>query len=142
MFLNSLTLEQKKAFLSIAMKIIGADGILETRERQKIETMRYEMGLYNETDLPTGDIEDIAKTFDTRKSRVIVMLEGIALAYADEDLGEEEQKILRALALVFEFSEEEDAGRFLPGAVLVEIFDVVGGERAVGGRQRRAGEIG
>ncbi|MCK5058918.1 MAG: hypothetical protein KAT34_19890 [Candidatus Aminicenantes bacterium] len=107
MFLNNLTEEQKKAFLSIAMKIIGADGILETRERKMIETMRYEMGLYNETDLPKGDIEDIAKAFDTRKSRVIVMLEGIALAYADEDLGEEEQKILRALALVFEFSEEE-----------------------------------
>jgi len=107
MFLNSLTQEQKKNFLAIAMRIIGADGILETRERQKIETMRYEMGLYNETDLPKGDIEDIAKTFDTRKSRVTVMLEGIALAYADEDLGGEEQKILRALALVFEFSEEE-----------------------------------
>lgn len=107
MFLNSLTQEQKKAFLSIAMKIIGADGILETRERQMIETMRYEMGLYNETDLPKGEIEDIAKIFDTRKSRVIVMLEGIALAYADEDLGGEEHKILRSLALIFEFSEDE-----------------------------------
>jgi len=107
MFLNSLTLEQKKAFLSIAMKIIGADGILETRERQMIETMRYEMGLYNETDLPKGEIEDVAKTFDTRKSRTIVMLESISLAYADENLGGEEQKILRALALMFEISEEE-----------------------------------
>lgn len=107
MFLNSLTQEQKKAFLAIAMKIIGADGILETRERQMIETMRYEMGLYDETDLPKGDIEDIAKAFDTRKSRAIMMLEGIALAYADENLGGEEQKILRALALIFGISEEE-----------------------------------
>jgi uncharacterized tellurite resistance protein B-like protein len=107
MFLNSLTQEQKKAFLAIAMKIIGADGILEPRERSMIEAMRYEMGLWDETDLPKGEIEDIAKPFDTRKSRVISMLEGIGLAYADEDLGEEEQKILRALALLFEFSEEE-----------------------------------
>ena len=107
MFLSSLTNEQKKAFLAIAMKIIGADGILESRERQMIEAMRYEMGLFTETDLPKGDIEDIVKPFDTRKSRVISMLECIALGYADEDLGGEEKKILRALALMFEFSEEE-----------------------------------
>ena len=107
MFLNSLNREQQKAFLAIAMKIIGADGILEPRERKMIEAMRYEMGLWNDTDLPKGEIEEIVKPFDTRKSKVISMLECIGLAYADEDLGQEEQKILRALALLFEFSEEE-----------------------------------
>ena len=107
MFLNSLTEEQKKSFLAIAKKIIGADGILDTRERQMIETMRYEMGLWDETDLPTGYIEDLAKPFDTRQSRVILMLESIALTYADEESSSEEKKILRELALLFEFPEEE-----------------------------------
>jgi tellurite resistance protein len=107
MFLNNLTPEQKKAFLAIAMKIIGADGILEPRERKKIEAIRYETGLWQEIDLPKGDLEEIAAIFDTRKARVITMLEGVALAYADEEMGKEEQKILRALALIFNFSEEE-----------------------------------
>lgn len=107
MFLNNLTLEQKKAFLAIAMKIIGADGVLEPRERTAIENMRFEMGLWNDTDLPSGYIEDIAKYFDTRKSRVVVMLEAVALAYADESMAGSERKILRELALIFEFSEDE-----------------------------------
>jgi tellurite resistance protein len=109
MFLNMLTEAQKKAFLAIAMKIIGADGLLDPRERQMIEGMRYEMGLWNETDLPKGSIEELAKPFDTRQSRVTLMLEGIALAYVDEEYTSEEEKILRALALVFELSEEEAA---------------------------------
>ena len=107
MFLNSLTDEQKKSFLAIARKIIGADGILDTRERQMIEAMRYEMGLWDETDLPKGYIEDLAKPFDTRQSRVILILESIALTYADDEFSGEEKKILRELALLFEFSEEE-----------------------------------
>ncbi len=107
MFLNMLTEAQKKAFLAIAMKIIGADGLLDPRERQMIEGMRYEMGMWDETDLPKGSIEELAKPFDTRQSQVTLMLEGIALAYVDEEFTGEEEKILRALALIFEFSEEE-----------------------------------
>jgi len=107
MFLNMLTEAQKKAFLAIGMKIIGADGLLDPRERQMIEGMRYEMGMWDETDLPKGSIEELAEPFDTRQSRVILMLESIALAYVDEEFAGEEEKILRALALVFEFSEEE-----------------------------------
>ncbi|MCP5106522.1 MAG: hypothetical protein GY950_24270 [bacterium] len=109
MFLNSLNEEQKKAFLGLAIKIIGADGQLDPRERQMIEAMRFEMGMFTETDLPRGyiEIEDMVKSFDTRQSQVILMLEGLALAYADEELHGEEEKILRELALVFKFSEED-----------------------------------
>lgn len=109
MFLNRLNLDQRKAFLAIAMKIIGADSVLDTRERQMIEGMRYEMALYTETDLPKGyvSVEEMARPFDSRESQVILMLECVALAYADETFGDEEQKILRELALLFKFSEED-----------------------------------
>jgi len=109
MFLNNLTPEQKKAFLAIAMRIIGADGLLDPRERQMIEMMRYEMGMFTETDLPGKYValEELATPFDTHKSKVIVMLESIALAYADEEFAGEEEKILREMALIFGFSEEE-----------------------------------
>jgi hypothetical protein len=107
MFLNELTLEQKKACLAIAIKIIGADGVLDPRERRMIEAMRYESGLWNETDLPKGTIDELAQPFDTHRSRVILMLESVALVYADEEYADEEAKILRALALIFEFSEDE-----------------------------------
>jgi hypothetical protein len=107
MFLNRLTDEQKKAFLAIAMKIVGADRRLDPEERRTIESMRFEMGLFNETDIPMGSIEELAKPFDNRQAQVIVMLEGIALAFVDEEFHGEERKILRALALIFKFSEED-----------------------------------
>jgi uncharacterized tellurite resistance protein B-like protein len=109
MFLNRLNLDQRKAFLAIAMKIIGADGALDPRERQMVEAMRYEMALYTETDLPKGyvSIEEMAKPFDTREAQIILMLECIGLAYADEDFAGQEQKILRELALIFKLPEEE-----------------------------------
>jgi hypothetical protein len=107
MFLNRLTIEQKKAFLAIAMKIVGADRRLDPKERRTIEAMRYEMGLLVETDIPMGSIEELTKPFDTRQSQVILMLEGISLALVDEEFHGEEEKILRALALIFGFSEKE-----------------------------------
>jgi len=107
MFLNRLTPEQKKAFLAVAMKIVGADHHLDPKERRIIENMRYEMGLFAETDIPTGSIEELVKPFDSKQSQVILMLEAITLAYADEDFHSEEQKILRAIALIFGISEEK-----------------------------------
>ena len=107
MFLNRLTDTQKKAFLAIAMKIVGADHHLDPKERQLIEGMRYEMGLWVETDIPRGSIEELTKLFDSRQAQVILMLEAIALAYVDEEFHGEEQKILRAMALICGFSEED-----------------------------------
>jgi uncharacterized tellurite resistance protein B-like protein len=107
MFLASLNEEQKKTFLAIGMKIIGADRRLDKKERQMIEAMRYEMGLFREIILPHGTIEELAKVFDTHRSQSIVLMESIGLAYADADFSKEEQKILRSLALIFGFPEED-----------------------------------
>lgn len=107
MFLASLNDEQKKAFLAIGMKIIGADSHLDVREREMIQGMRYEMGLFHPLELPHSSIEDLAKTFDSKRSQSIVLLESIGLAYSDGDYTEKEKKILRALALSFNISEEE-----------------------------------
>lgn len=107
MFLARLSEIQKKTFLAIALKIIGSDGVLDPNERRMIELMRFEMGLFTETDLPEGSIEELAAPFDTRETQSILLMESIALAYADQDLSGEEQKILRALALIFGISEQD-----------------------------------
>lgn len=107
MFLATLNDQQKKAFLAIAMKIIGADFHLDIRERQMIQMMRFEMGLFSEIDIPKGSIEELAKVFDTRQTKSIAMIESIAVAYSDEKYVKNEFKILRAMALTFGISEEE-----------------------------------
>lgn len=107
MFLKNLNEEQQKAFLAIAMKIVGADGRLAAEERRLIEAMRFEMGFLQEATMPKGSIEELAQPFDTRRAQASVLLEGIALALADKDFSGEEQKILRALALTWGISEED-----------------------------------
>jgi tellurite resistance protein len=107
MFLRNLNEDQQKAFLAIAMKIAGADGRLDPAERQLIEAMRFEMGLLQEATLPNGSIEELAQPFDTRKAQTSALLEGIALAYSDNEFSGEEQKILRALALIWNIPEED-----------------------------------
>jgi len=106
MFLNRLTIEQKKAFLALALKIIAADGQLDNRERQAIEAMRYEMGLWTDTDLPVGSVETIANAFNSQESRAVALIESIAIAYSDQEMAEEEKQIIRELAIIFDFSEE------------------------------------
>lgn len=107
MFLKKLNEEQQIAFIAIAMKIIGADGHLDPQERRMVEAMRIEMGLFHEAKLPSGNIEELAKPFDTHWAQVTVLLEGLLLAYSDNDFSGNEQKILRALALIWGISEEE-----------------------------------
>lgn len=107
MFLRNLDQEQQKAFLAIAMKIVGADGRLDPAERRLIEAMRLEMGFIEEAVLPNGSIEELAAFFDTRKAQAAVLMEGIALAYSDNEFSGEEQKILRALALTWGINEED-----------------------------------
>ncbi len=107
MYLNNFSYEQKLAFLAIAVKIINADGILDRREQQTIDTMRIEMGLLAEAKLPNGPLEQIVSVFDTRRNRIYAFIEWIALAYADEKFSGEEQKLLRAIALQFNLDEKE-----------------------------------
>ncbi len=52
-------------------------------------------------------MEVLAKPFDTRRSQSILLMELISLAYADTEFSEKEKKVLRALALIFDISEED-----------------------------------
>ncbi len=83
------------------------DGRLDPNERRMVEAMRVEMGLLQETTLPTGSLEELALPFDSRRAQSIILLEGIALAYSDNDFSGEEKKLLRALALIFNIPEED-----------------------------------
>ncbi len=107
MFLNQLQDEQKKAFLSLALKLIQADGVTDPREEMIFLAMRQEMGLWQETQLPQGSVEKLSAPFADKKSQRIVILELLGLVYADERFQEQEQRLLRGLANLFEISEED-----------------------------------
>ncbi len=45
--------------------------------------------------------------FNSEQSKVYAFIEWLALAYVDEDFSGEEKKILRAIALIFDFDEKK-----------------------------------
>lgn len=109
MYLSKLSYEQKLAFLSIAIKIIDADGVLDKREQDAINSMRIEMGLLEEAKLPAGPFEDTLSVFNSESSKVYAFIEWLYLAYSDENFSGEEQKILRSVALIFGFDENKSS---------------------------------
>ncbi len=107
MFLRDLNQEEKKAFLSLAFKIIKCDGCLAQEEKERIEEIRVETGLFTETELMDKSIEELVNIFSSKESKKSALIEAVRLAYIDGEYDNQEQKILRAMALGFGFNEKE-----------------------------------
>ena len=107
MFLSSLTEEQKKTFFCLAHTIAVSDGELSVSEEVMMEDMRREMALSVDFEPHYLAAAGIQSIFDTRKSRSIVLLSLLRLAYADGAFEIEEQSFLNILCNVFEISENE-----------------------------------
>lgn len=106
MFLHDLTDEQKRAFLVLADKVVLADGCLAPEESALLDTFRAEMGVADAS-VPQIDIAEAASAFDTRKARVSVLLELIALVHADGDFNKGESVVVNEIRQAFALSPAE-----------------------------------
>ena len=97
---------QQDAFVTLAHRVIMADGYLHEVESALLQIRYSEMG--NKTVRPPSQLEDLPNLslFDDYSSRVIVMLELYVLAYSDKHLHPEEIPVLHELADVFGFTRE------------------------------------
>ena len=100
MFLNSLNIEEKNAFYSIALDVISADGILSSKEElllsQYLEEMNIDRGSVKPVVLE--DALDVIKASGDSISKKIY-LELYALSMCDEDFNESEKQLLEYIAL-------------------------------------------
>lgn len=103
MFLRDFTDEQKQAFLVLADKVVLADGRLAPEEAALLGTFRAEMGVA-EAPLPSMDIEQAAKPFDSRPVKVAALLELIALGHADGDFDKDESAVVKEIKSAFGLS--------------------------------------
>ena len=109
MFLAQLNANQKQAFLSIAIQLITADGVLDATEQVLFDTMCTEMRIattLNEI-APEIDFAALPHVFETQTLRHQILLEVLSLAYADNEFQEEEQVLVQKLAEVFSISAEK-----------------------------------
>jgi len=105
MFLNRLSPIEKKAFLELAHYIARSDGDFAEEEQAIIDKYCLEMQIENiDFDESKFDIYDVLGKFKSNKSKKIVLLEIMALIYADDFFHENERKVLEKMLEVFDLS--------------------------------------
>jgi len=97
MFLNMLDINEKRAFALLAEKMIEADGIVVGREASALAALKAEMGLAG-PDNDSRSVEELARVFKDKRSRVAALLELFGLAYTDTDFDLGEQSLIAAVA--------------------------------------------
>ncbi len=101
MFLVRLRRSQQIAFLSLAHELVTADGTAAVGEVATLAKLGREMGLDLETPAERLSVDEAAERFDTKPTQRLVMLELLALGYADRDYSLVESALIRRLALMW-----------------------------------------
>ncbi len=106
MFLNMLDIDEKRAFTLLAEKMIEADGIVVGREAAALASLKAEMGL-SDSDQDGRSVEELARVFKDKRSRVAALLELFGLAYTDTNFDLGEQSLIAAIAEDMDLGSDE-----------------------------------
>ncbi|MEZ8042028.1 MULTISPECIES: tellurite resistance TerB family protein [Vibrio] len=105
MFLNRLSMAEKEAFLALAHHIAHADNDFSMDEEVLIAKYCMEMQMDDiEYDEANFDLFSILDTFEQDSHQKIVLLELMALVYADGVIAKEEQHTIDAIIEHFELN--------------------------------------
>ena len=83
MWLPTLLKEQQEVFLGLAHNVVVSDGLLDPNEEGMLEEFRQEMGLSSQFESSYTELEGIEEIFNTKRSRLIALLNLLRLSYAD-----------------------------------------------------------
>jgi uncharacterized tellurite resistance protein B-like protein len=98
MFLNRLNKEEQFAFLELAHHVARSDNTVDDTEKEMIHGYCVEMQIENiDFNKDQFDIYNSLEKIKDKRSQKIVMLEIMAIIYADNFLHEEEQKVIEIM---------------------------------------------
>ena len=107
MWLNTLTPKQREALFGLAHNVVVSDGLLDPAEELMMDEFRREMELTPDTQAEYRELDGIDGVFDSRRSRVVALLNLIHLSYVDGAFEIEEECFLRELSQLFEVSDAQ-----------------------------------
>jgi tellurite resistance protein len=107
MWLSSLTSAQREALLGLAHNVIVSDGLLDPNEEGMLDEFRREMELSAAGEVEYLELTGIERVFDSRKSRVIALLNLLRLSYADGAFEIEEECLLKEISRAFQMADAE-----------------------------------
>lgn len=104
MFLKELNQNEKEQFLSLAVVVIKADGIVEEAEKDLLNAYATEMEVNLGSITIHDDVENVIASLANNSTEAIkraVFIELLALAFADGDYAVEEKELLQKVAKGF-----------------------------------------
>ena len=107
MWLSSLSSPQRTALLGLAHNVVVSDGLLDPNEETMLDEFKREMSLNSGEEVEYLEIEGIEKVFDSRRSRVVALLNLLRLSYSDGAFEIEEECVLKEISHAFEVSDGE-----------------------------------
>ena len=107
MWLSALSSEQRQALLGLAHNVVVSDGLLDPNEEGMLNEFRREMELHPTVESEYLELDGVDITFDTRRSRIIVLLNLLRLSYADGAFEIEEECLLKEVGRAFGVTDEE-----------------------------------
>ena len=107
MWLSSLTSEQRQALMGLAHNVVVSDGLLDPNEEGMLDEFKREMELRESTEMEYLELSGIERVFDSRKSRVVALVNLLRLGYADGAFEIEEECLLREVCKAFQLPDEE-----------------------------------
>ena len=107
MWLSSLKPEQRQALLGLAHNVVVSDGLLDPNEEGMMDEFKREMELNPALESEYLELEGIEQIFDSRKSRLIALLNLLRLSYVDGAFDIEEECLLKEISDAFGVSDDE-----------------------------------
>ncbi len=107
MWLSSLTAEQREALLGLAHNVVVSDGLLDPNEEGMMDEFKREMELNPALESEYLELDGIEQTFDSRKSRLIAVLNLLRLSYVDGSFDIEEECLLKEISEAFSITNDE-----------------------------------
>ena len=107
MWLSSLKPEQRQALMGLAHNVVVSDGLLDPNEEGMMDEFKREMELNPALESEYLELVGIEQTFDSRKSRLIALLNLLRLSYVDGAFEIEEECLLKEISEAFGVSSDE-----------------------------------
>lgn len=107
MWLSSLSDDQRNALLRLAHNVVVSDGLLDPNEEGMLDEFRREMGLSATAEIEYLELDGIGDIFDSRRSRIIALLNLLKLSYADGAFEIEEECLLKQISETFAVNDAE-----------------------------------
>ena len=107
MFLMKLEENEKIAFMELARYIMKVNTSSGEKEQEILKAYAYEMNIDLHERFEFSNIGDLLKNFKSKEHKKIVLLEIMALIYADEHIDEEEEKVIQLICNEFDIPRHE-----------------------------------